>query len=276
MSLKNLVYLTGGRGDDEEPSNTLIYIILVIVIILALATLYPLISPSTTLCINQTCISEPNLKTLLNPAATTGPAGPAGPPGPAGPLGPAGPPGPPSSSTNQLCANSTCLTEPDIKRFLSAIPSGYIQVVNKRIIFSGSATVSGTTPVRLTENIIYGPYGYAVPNPAPGTTRQFRIYAIYSDGATSGSGPVVRINFCNSSNWGLDGTNLNEYNLPLTWGSVNNTSSRDAYSNALAPQAPGSSDSSHAHVSAYFPSTAVGTSTANFYYIELQALDVYP
>jgi len=151
--------------------------------------------------------------------------------------------------------------------------SGKIEVVHKRPMFGinnlvRTTSLTGSTPTTLIGgNMIYGPYGYAIPTPQQGATRYFRIYAVYSDNIINGVFPVIRIVNTNNSSLYVD------YNIESTYGDTTGAHSRDSYSNMST-----ATFGSHGLLQAYIPSSAVGASNAAaiyFFYIELQTLDVF-
>jgi hypothetical protein len=195
--------------------------------------------------------------------------------------GPSGPEGPTRSPSSPLCVNNSCLQENDITRFNSMYPSAtpLINVVNRRpIIGVGSRvlpnTVGGTpeNPQQLfpNDNYYYNPFGYNVPAPAPGATRKWRMYGVYSDGMTGGSGPVLQFNIGTESNWPTV-SQIVKFQFPLTWGGVEGQT-RDAYSNTIDDPV----NKMHSMLFSYIPDEATGGKQVLWTYAELQALDVYP
>ena len=174
----------------------------------------------------------------------------------------------------KLCINSTCMQEGDLKRVNTLFPSGYINVVNKRPLFgigmeTNTNVITGATPTLLIPGLVYNPFGYNVPEPAPGTTRQYRLYCVYSDSITGGAGPVVRLSVLDSK-W-VEANNFVDFKLPLTWGGLG-AETRDAYSQLVStPPNP-----MHCKLYSFVPATATGTPSVLWQYIELQTLDIYP
>lgn len=179
---------------------------------------------------------------------------------------------------DKLCINDKCLKENDINRLNSIFPSStqYINIVNRRpIIGVGSrmvpAPVSGTEtqPQLLFNEWTYNPFGYNVPPPAPGATRRWRIYGVYSDTLTGGPGPVLQFNIGAGDNWSRVVETV-KFIFPITWGGVSGET-RDAYSDIVKdPQ-----NKMHSLLYSYIPTDATGTKSVRWTYAELQALDVY-
>ena len=197
--------------------------------------------------------------------------------------GPAGPSGPTRAPSSPLCVNNSCLKENDITRFNSMYPSAtpLVNVVNRRpIIGVGSRVlpnpVSGTPekPQLLFPNWYYNPFAYNVPAPAPGATRKWRMYGVYSDGITGpippGLGPVLQFNVGTDGDWGKVSQNVT-FQFPLTWGGVGGET-RDAYSNIVDDPV----NKMHSMLLSYIPDGATGGKEVLWTYAELQALDVYP
>jgi len=156
-----------------------------------------------------------------------------------------------------------------------------INVVNRRpIIGVGSRVlpnpVGGTSekPQLLFPNYYYNPFGYNVPAPAPGATRKWRIYAVYSDGITGPNppslGPVLQFNIGSGDDWAKVSQRVT-FQFPLTWGGVGGET-RDAYSNTVDDPV----NKMHSMLLSYIPNGATGVKEVLWTYAELQALDVYP
>ena len=80
---------------------------------------------------------------------------------------------------------------------------------------------------------VYNPFGYAIPEKNPGTTRKFRLYCIYSDNMTTEG--EHNIQFCIGDGDGNDKCAKQNviFHLPRTWGGVSTNAydeNRDAYS----------------------------------------------
>jgi hypothetical protein len=118
---------------------------------------------------------------------------------------------------------------------------------------------------------VYNPFAYAVPAPAPGTTRKFRVYSVYSDNLTGGEGPVVRLSVLDGQ-WS-EKSNFVDFSLPLSWGGTTGET-RDALSNMVDPP----SSPMHCYLYSFLPAASTSNTGPSvlWQYIELQALDVYP
>ena len=153
---------------------------------------------------------------------------------------------------------------------------GYQNIVNCRPIWGVGSRAGGlmlgmaysTSPV--TSNVIcysYGAFGYAPPAVATGATRRYRIYAVYSDNATTGTFSLV-YNF----NTGGSVT----FTMAITYGGVDGTYDRDYLSATVADPANGN----HGYWTVVATPSAIGIGSPNpfivyFNYIELQAIDQY-
>jgi hypothetical protein len=224
------------------------------------------------------------LYTLNNSSASSGAAGAAGAAGVQGPAGPQGPagrdgqPAPTKDPNDPLCVKGKCITDVDIVRYSTMFPSGYANVVSRRpLIGNGLSSITkavGGTVDKMTQLLptyVYGPFGYNVPAPAPGTVRKWRMYAVYSDNVTGGSGPVLRLQIKSGSDWGKTINDNMNFQFPLTWGGVGGET-RDSYSNMLDDPP----EKMHCLLYSYFNSDTKADAQVLWTYVELQALDVYP
>ncbi len=206
--------------------------------------------------------------------------------------------------TSMIGLNTT-LTDPK-RQVLSALSDGlgkqmaspgYIQVVHRRPILGvGSLTSVGTysgksyqkllsggtlssIPGLVDGSMIYAPFSYAVPAPQPGATRKYRLYAVYNDDITNGSG--IEVMFASLTNPSSLSTRARFF-FGGTWGME---TSRDGYSSMVT-----ASDVTTNHYVAYTKASddsfkgyntttnALGTDpnvSWRFDYIELQTLDVW-
>ena len=177
-------------------------------------------------------------------------------------------------ATKKICINDSCLTEDDIKRYKNIMPKGYINIVNRRPLFGiGTKIVAqpftGTTPKKLFEAITYGPFGYNVPPVAPGATRKFRMYGVYTDGITGpqDTGPIVRVSIFNDSS--QEQGKFVDFKFPLTWGGMEEM--RDAFSNSVDDP----KDDKHSMLYTFIQEGCTGNLAVRWQYIELQTLDIY-
>ena len=213
------------------------------------------------------------------PSGAPGVPGPSGAPGVPGPSGAPGAPAPTKSPNDPLCVNNKCITEKDIIRYSTLFPSGYINIVNRRtLVGAGITSITkpvGGTPTNMTSilpSLVYNPFGYNVPDPATGCVRKWRMYAVYSDNATAGSGPVLRLQIRNIEDWSKTINDNMNFQFPLTWGGISGET-RDSYSNILDdPQ-----QKYHSVLYSYFNTNVVPANAQVLWtHVELQALDIYP
>jgi len=214
------------------------------------------------------------------PSGSPGVPGPSGAPGVPGPPGVPGSPAPTKSPNDPLCVNNKCITEKDIMRYSTLFPSGYINIVNRRtLVGNGLSSITkpvGGTPTNMTPilpSFVYRPFGdYNVPAPAPGCVRKWRMYAVYSDSATDGNGPVLRLQIRSPQDWGKTINDNMNFQFPLTWGGLGGET-RDSYSNILDDP----TEKMHCILYSYFNTNVVPTNPQVLWtYVELQALDIYP
>jgi hypothetical protein len=121
-------------------------------------------------------------------------------------------------------------------------------------------------------SFVYGPFGYNVPAPAPGSVRKWRMYAVYSDNATEGSGPVLRLQIRSGEDWGKTINDNMNFQFQLTWGGLSGET-RDSFSNELDDP----KEKMHCMLYSYFNTNVkpVGAQVL-WTHVELQALDIYP
>lgn len=214
----------------------------------------------------------------LSKKSTPGPQGPRGPQGPKGDIGST------PSPSNQLCINNKCLNQKDIVRLTSMYPSfkPYYNIVNRRPIIglSGRPSVTierksdtGTpsNPIKVFDQFYYNIFGYNVPPPAPGATRKWRMYAVYSDTLTGGDGPVLQFNVGTPGGDWYAVTERVAFKFPITWGEVSGEN-RDAFSDIVDDP----TNKQHSILVSYIPNNSTGGSKiVNWIYAELQALDLY-
>jgi hypothetical protein len=133
------------------------------------------------------------------------------------------------------------------------------QMVNRRVIFgyAGDTGLDYSNTWATVRPVVYGPFCYAVPSVQSGATRKYRVYAIYSDGLTTGNNQVW---------FDLDDGTDYYFNLPLTWGGVG-SNNRDAYSDWYTGQ-PGCS-----HGVVKIQTTVAGS--GKLWYMELQTWDFF-
>ena len=164
---------------------------------------------------------------------------------------------------------------PPVSTKLSATSANVNEVVVHRrpiygvgkMLASGDGTFSKSKGKQLLLNdLVYNPFAYAVPPPQKGTTRKFRLYAVYTDTITKGSGPALEFRFGEKGDKGVT-----SFQFPLTVGGT--TQSRDAYSNEISDV---QAIKQHANIYTYTTGTGAGTAVPlwRFHYIEVQTLDV--
>ena len=155
---------------------------------------------------------------------------------------------------------------------------GYTNIVNRRPIW-GTGSRAQALYVSLpyssslqTSAVIfytYGPFAYAVPAAGTGSTRYYRIYAVYNDNATTGT-----FNLVASFNYGGGSVT---FTLGNTYGGADVNYNRDAYSATVAD--PGNGNHASWTLTGVPSSLAPqgGSVPFNVYfdYIELQAIDQY-
>ena len=244
-----------------------------------------------------------------------GPNGPQGLKGDIGPAGPKGPKGDPATTplifdstgkfvvpaNGKICVGDICLSKPDIRRILSIVPPGYINIINRRPLFSvmsvsaeqGLYTTNYFSGIgekqMLSGKLVYNPTGvggWSTPPPASGATRKFRLYAVYTDnfhnymGVDSAgkdvynpdNGPIIRLKYAFTDKQ-LPQT---DFKFVRTWAGT--LQSRDAYSSiedlingvhytmfSVIPDGASTADKTRDIVNV----------AVRWHYIELQALDVY-
>jgi hypothetical protein len=98
-------------------------------------------------------------------------------------------------------------------------------MVHRRPIYGYGGDLQFQTDSTAWENLIeaYNLFDYGLPDPAPGYTRYFRLYAVYGDNVTSSDSVAARVRIVES-----DDTPVYEWKLPYTWG--NSSGRRDAFS----------------------------------------------
>jgi hypothetical protein len=157
---------------------------------------------------------------------------------------------------------STPTVKLDVDGVINATNSRPIrqQMVHRRIMYGfGGDTPKGYTNAWTYLRHVYGPFGYAIPAVQPGATRQYRIYAIYTDGMTTSGDNQIRFNMDN----GQDVVFI----VNRTWGTSGASRSRDWYSN-WTTQASGG----HGFIEIQ---TTVSGTAGTLFYLELQAWDFY-
>ena len=241
----------------------------------------------------------------------TGPKGIKGLKGDIGPIGPKGDTGTTPlffdgegkfvvPKDGKICIEELCITKSDLQRVISVVPPRYINVVNRRPlfnVFSLSNDVdkyttnffSGVGEKRILNGYeVYNPAGYNLSNipPAPGSVRKFRIYAVYSDNLTNytgvdssgknvynfSNGPIIRLKYAYTDKQ----FPIVDFKFGTTMGVTDAT--RDGYSSIE------DLTQNHYKMFSVIPDNATtGDKTVDsvnvavrWYYIELQALDVFP
>jgi len=136
------------------------------------------------------------------------------------------------------------------------------QIVHRRVIFG----LAGDNPLNYTDSwtyirYLYGPFGYAIPAVQPGATRQYRLYAIYTDNISTNDRTEIRFSMVNAGEPDV------VFTLGRTWGSLLIDRNRDGFSSTTTEAPAG-------HGFIEIKTTAAGTGGILFY-LELQSLDIF-
>ena len=247
------------------------------------------------------------VKGLKGPQGNVGPQGDKGDTGDIGPVGPKGDAGTTPlvfdkdgkfvvPTTGKLCIDDFCVARSDLQRVLAVFPPGYINVVHRRPLFSLSS--SSVDQGLYTTNFFSGVgekqmlSGNEImrfslpPPPVAGTTRKFRLYAVYTDnfhnytGVDSAgndvynfsNGPIIRLKYAYTDKQ----FPIVDFKFGTTWGG--SLASRDSFSSIEDLAIDG-----NIRMFSVIPEGAsTGGKTKDtvnvavrWHYIELQALDIY-